>query len=169
MNVWCMNLKDNRNKETRKKSIKARQCFDDKILAVGWVDVSAENAADYFQQLTEHYKNDIKELRKIRETFNALNSIKKGDLVWVYNPHDKKYYIVRIRDETLKLHKENKYKAKDISVYIEFDKCICVGNSIELNKYIDYRRILSRRVLRSCKKEDVIAITQKIFEEMYEK
>ena len=72
MNVWCMNLKDNRNKETRKTPIKVRQCFDDKILAVGWVDVSAENAADYFQQLTEHYKNDIKELRKIHETFNAL-------------------------------------------------------------------------------------------------
>lgn len=169
MNVWCMNLKDNRNEETIKTFDKAKKCFDDKILAVGWADVSAENAEDHLKQLEEYYKNDIKELRKIRQTFNALNSMKKGDLVWVYNPHDKKYYIVRIRDGTLKLHSEKEYKEKDISVYIEFDKCICVGNYIELNKYIDYRRIISRRVLRPCKNEDVITITQKIFEEMYEK
>ncbi len=41
----------------------------------------------------------------------------------------------------------------------------CVGNKDEVNKYIDYKRIISHEVMQVRNSDDIKIITNKIFEE----
>ena len=88
MNVWIMNLLDNRAEEDKPKDLqksKFQFCKERGIIGIGWVGSDPENS------------EDIGFLR----AHNAISAFRKGDLVWTKDPDSKEYYICRVTGEAL--------------------------------------------------------------------
>ncbi len=99
---------------------------------------------------------------------NALNLFSKfenGDLVWVRNINDGNYYILQISDAKIRVSENQNYRDCDIAFYMLWNRMCCVGNHVDVNKYFDFKKIISRPVLQKRKKDDIKIITNKIFEE----
>ncbi len=83
MDVWIMNLLDNRseqNKPTDLQKTKFQFCKERGIVGIGWVGYDSAESTD------------IGFLRAA----NAIAAFKKDDLVWTKDPDSKEYYICRI-------------------------------------------------------------------------
>lgn len=88
MNVWIMNLLDNRAEEDKPKDLqksKFQFCKERGIIGIGWVGSDPENS------------EDIGFLR----AYNAISAFRKDDLVWTKDPDSKEYYICRVTGEAL--------------------------------------------------------------------
>lgn len=88
MNVWIMNLLDNRAEEDKPKDLqksKFQFCKERGIIGIGWVGSDPENS------------EDIGFLR----AHNAISAFRKDDLVWTKDPDSKEYYICRVTGEAL--------------------------------------------------------------------
>lgn len=88
MNVWIMNLLDNRseeNKPTDLQQSKFQFCKERGIVGIGWVGCDPINS------------KDVGFLRAA----NAFSDFKKDDLVWTKDPVSKEYYICRVTDEPI--------------------------------------------------------------------
>lgn len=88
MNVWIMNLLDNRAEEDKPKDLqksKFQFCKEREIIGIGWVGSDPENS------------EDIGFLR----AHNAISAFRKDDLVWTKDPDSKEYYICRVTGEAL--------------------------------------------------------------------
>lgn len=108
MNVWIMNLKDNREEKPADLSqSKFEFCKEKGIVGIGWANPEFENAGDVAFSQAE----------------NAIDSFEIGDLVWVKNPSAEndaeKHYICKITEKAVKTDDDtmNKY---DIGKY-----CAC--------------------------------------------
>lgn len=114
MNIWCMNLKDDRNvsERNRDEELKFRLCREKSIVAIGWAipeDVFTWN--DYKKRADVVYaaKNNYHIAR------DHLQRMEKGDLVWVKNPPKKAYFLVEITDDSPNVC--NNLKEFDVSGY----------------------------------------------------
>lgn len=108
MNVWIMNLKDNREEKPADLSqSKFEFCKEKGIVGIGWAKPEIENAGDVAFSQAE----------------NAIDSFEIGDLVWVKNPSAEndaeKHYVCKITEKAVKTDDDtmNKY---DIGKY-----CAC--------------------------------------------
>ena len=107
MNVWIMNLKDNREeKPADLLQSKFEFCKDKGIVGIGWAKPGIENAGDVAFSQAE----------------NAIDSFEIGDLVWVKNPSAEndaeKHYVCKITEKNVKTDDDTmnkKKKDKDIS------------------------------------------------------
>ena len=98
MNVWYMNLKDNRSIENHNadEELKFKICIEKSILAIGWgfdaifYDWSQYKAlADYYYRDYDGYRTAVK----------YLSDMQNGDLVWLKNPVTDESYIAQIIDD----------------------------------------------------------------------
>lgn len=88
MNVWIMNLLDNRseeNKPTDLQQSKFQFCKERGIVGIGWVGCDPINS------------KDVGFLRAA----NAFSDFKKDDFVWTKDPVSKEYYICWVTDEPI--------------------------------------------------------------------
>ncbi len=163
MNVWYMNLKDDRGDATNKSSIKkCDYCFQHNIVGIGW---AVENECGLFKQikkLEEHYKSNPDEYSKILNTLDILNEIEVGDLVWTHNLVDGKYYILRISDAKIRVAKNDISRDNDIGFYLCWDKKVLVDDA-DVPKGIALRQIIQVQ-----KQDDVILKTLDIFNKGYD-
>lgn len=166
MNVWCMNLKDNRDEDKRNKDaeLKFRLCMEKEIIAIGWVVSEVVNS-------WQEYLDKANKARCNQNNFStgtkALKRMKCGDLVWVKNPVSKEYYLVQITDNS-----------PEPSIYrnlMEFDICAyrrCRYWQVEpsfligalCRKNLSARRAIERMSME--KRNETIAATLALFEEL---
>ncbi len=116
MNVWCMNLKDNRDidERNRDEELKFRLCRKKSIIAIGWAipeDVFTWDEYIIKADVVYAAKKNYKTAR------NQLQRVEKGDLVWVKNPPKKAYFLVEITDDSPNVC--NNLKEFDICGYRE--------------------------------------------------
>lgn len=98
MNIWCMNLKDNRNKpkQNRDKELKFRLCRKNSMVAIGWaVDGNVSSWEEYKRLADIKYANNT----AYAAARNGLQNMEPGDLVWICNPVTHEYSLVEITDE----------------------------------------------------------------------
>lgn len=98
MQIWCINLKDNRDKSKQNKNtgLKFQICRERCIVAIGWSVCDNVNTWEEYKHLADaEYANDT----SYAAARNGIQSIKSGDLVWVRNPVTREYYLVEITDE----------------------------------------------------------------------
>ena len=100
MNIWIMNLKDNRAIKT-KNSDKAKfdYCKANNIVGIGWVGSDAESSDDMGFLLANKY----------------IDGFEIGDLVWTKNEQDE-YYLCKIKSKAVKTDDEE-INNNDISKY----------------------------------------------------
>ncbi len=126
MNVWIMNLKDNRDTAAPDGTEKKFSfCKEREILGIGWVGYDPENSGD----------------AAFLKAHSLLNNFCAGDLVWVHNK-DKEYYLCRITEKAQ--HTDDaEFNQNDIS---EFCRCkfFYVGKDYELLEGITMDDISSR-------------------------
>lgn len=99
MTVWCMNLKDNRDKSNhrnRDPELKFRICRERSMVAIGWGIPSATGTWEEYTNIADHLPSCDRGYRAARKN---LELIQKGDLVWVKNPATGERYIVEIEDD----------------------------------------------------------------------
>lgn len=163
MHVWYMNLKDNRENAPKDGSIqKCNYCFQHNIVGVGW---AVENERDLFKRmkkLEEHYKNTPDEYSKLVNALDHLNEIEVGDLVWVHNFVDGKYYILRISDAKIRVAQSDIARDNDIGFYLCWDKKALVDDA-------DVPKELAlRKIIQSQNQDDIILKTLEIFNNGYD-
>lgn len=132
MNVWIMNLLDNRseeNKPTDLQQSKFQFCKEKGIVGIGWVGCDPI---------------DSKDIGFLRAA-NAFSDFKKDDLVWTKDPDSKEYYICRVTDEPIAANDAELHRY-DISkfCYCEF---IAVGTEENLPQGILKEDLISRTTI----------------------
>ncbi len=99
MNVWKMNLIDNRDIiSIRPENEKFEFCKGNNIIGIGWVGYDDNDK--------------LREDSSYHKAKNAFLSINVGDLVWTKNPSTGNYYICKVK--SLPEYKGNKYESFDI-------------------------------------------------------
>lgn len=114
MHIWCMNLKDNRDKpkQNRDKELKFRLCRERSMIAIGWaVDGNVSSWEEYKLLADIRYAN----YTAYAVARNGLQSMEPGDLVWTRNPVTHEYYLVEITDGIPSI--TNDWKEFDICGY----------------------------------------------------
>lgn len=144
MNVWIMNLLDNRseeNKPTDLQQSKFQFCKERGIVGIGWVGCDPINS------------KDVGFLRAA----NAFSDFKKDDLVWTKDPVSKEYYICRVTDEPIAANDAELHRY-DIS---KFCSCefITVGSEENLPQGILNMDLTSRTTISKAN-SSVSEITQ---------
>lgn len=132
MNVWIVNLLDNRAEEDKPKDLqksKFQFCKGRGIIGIGWVGSDPENS------------EDIGFLR----AHNAISAFRKDDLVWTKDPDSKEYYICRVTGEALSAS-DAELNQHDIS---KFCPCefIAVGEEEKLPSGILKDDLISRTAI----------------------
>lgn len=132
MDVWVMNLLDNRleqDKPTDLQKTKFQFCKERGIVGIGWVGCDPTES------------KDIGFLRAA----NAFSDFKKGDLVWTKDPDSKEYYICRITSEPIVAQGAELHRY-DIS---QFCHCefITVGTEENLPQGILKENLISRATI----------------------
>lgn len=104
MNIWVMNLKDNRDETEKPEDLSKFQfCLNNSIAGIGWGN---ETDLPDDQKSSDHLN-----------ALNALRSIKPGDLIWINGGEE--YYIATAKSEIKEANSAwHKY---DIANYIECD------------------------------------------------
>lgn len=97
MNVWYMNLKDNRNLgRNADEELKFRICIEKSILAIGWgFNANFEDWSEYKALADDYYRNDDRYSTAVYK----LTDMKKDDLVWLKNPVSHERYLAQIVDD----------------------------------------------------------------------
>lgn len=115
-NIWCMNLKDNRNEQERNKDseLKFTLCQRGKKIAIGWPIDEPVNSWDAYKEIADKKYKDDKGYAAAR---NAFEKVQYGDLVWTKNPKTGEYYLVEITDENETPSICSKLSEKDIVAY----------------------------------------------------
>lgn len=145
MNVWLMNLKDNRkNSQSKAGDEKFQFCMSQGIVGIGWVGYDPETSDDS-AFLRAHL---------------FLNSFEVGDLVWVHNNVTDQYYICNITEKAKKSNEES-FEQNDIGEYCRC-KFIDVGNAQTLPNGITAERLISITAI-SPASEDIAVITKQHF------
>lgn len=132
MNVWIMNLLDNRSEEDKPKDLqksKFQFCKERGIIGIGWVGYDPEDS------------EDIGFLR----ANNAISAFKKDDLVWIKNPDSNEYYICRVTGEVLAAH-GTELNRHDIGKFCPCD-FIGVGTEESLPQGILKEDLISRATI----------------------
>lgn len=128
MNVWLMNLRDNRDNPVRDLDMtKFEFCKSKGILGIGWVgyDESSDDSAFLLAN-------------------NYLNSFAVGDLVWTKDPENKVIYLCKVNSHVQSTDTAfNKY---DISKYCKCDY-IEIGSADNLPEGISKENLISRRTI----------------------
>lgn len=132
MNVWVMNLLDNRSEENKPEDLqqsKFQFCKEKGIVGIGWVGCDPI---------------DSKDIGFLRAA-NAFSDFKKDDLVWTKDPDSKEYYICRVTDEPIAANDAELHRY-DISkfCYCEF---IAVGTEENLPQGILKEDLISRTTI----------------------
>ena len=132
MQVWIMNLKDNREDGNRPPDLeksKFRFCLEQGIVGIGWVDEAAQEAENPAFSRAE----------------KALDAIAAGDLVWVRDPETKEYYLCQITAPAVTT-REEEWNRQDIGRY-----CACtffpVGTAENLPEGITADMLVSRSAI----------------------
>ena len=97
MKIWCMNLIDNREQESRckDKELKFRICREKSILAIGWgLSAEFDSWQDYKNLADIFYKDNKGYLSAIA----AIQKISCKDLVWTQNPVTNERYLAQVID-----------------------------------------------------------------------
>lgn len=144
--VWIINLKDNRKDgENLNSDVKFNLCFANNIIGIGWV--------------SESYNSSIPKDTNHKKALNCLNEISKGDLVWVRNPQNKKYYICEVIGNCNNLVElKSHFEENDIS-NIENCKEVRfyeVGCRDKLPSPITYRNLISVSTGRRIKNNQAV-------------
>ena len=138
MNVWIMNLKDNRNPpDSVKLDRKFQICKLLGILSIGWAeDTSHDNAFE--------------------KAYDGIKNMAIRDLVWTKNPMTKENYLCRItgdfEKETGALNRED----IGYSIPCEFKK---VDDTLLSQNGITKEQLFSRSTLQKCHDADLIKST----------
>ncbi len=132
MQVWIMNLKDNREEANRPPNLeksKFRFCLEQGIVGIGWVDEAAQEA----------------ESPAFSRAEKALDAFAAGDLVWVRDPETKEYYLCQITAPAVTT-REEEWNRQDIGRY-----CACtffpVGTAENLPEGITADMLVSRSAI----------------------
>lgn len=80
MNLWLVNLKDNRDTAEKDIDLKFRICKALGIVAIGWYDTDEENG---------------------RTAKKLLGEMKEGDYVWVIHPANGTYHLAKVIDTSV--------------------------------------------------------------------
>lgn len=145
MNVWLMNLKDNREVSISKTGDEKFQfCMSQGIVGIGWVGYDPETSEDG-AYLRAHM---------------SLNRFEIGDLVWVHNNVTGNYYACSITEKAKKTDEES-FNQNDISEYCRC-KFIGVGDSQTLPNGITAERLVSRATISSAP-DDIAIMTEQHF------
>ncbi len=129
MNVWIMNLKDNRDEKPNDLTqSKFQLCFEKSVLGIGWVGYEDDSDCTAFQQAK-----------------NALYSFEVGDFVWTKDPDTGKLYLCEVLS--------NAEKTAD-ATYNQYDighLCNCkyyeVDNNTLLYEGIDTDELTARHTI----------------------
>lgn len=110
MNIWCMNLKDNRKEnKNADKALKFWLCKENDMIAIGWaVSENVQTWEEYKEIADDKFGKD----RAYKAAIHNISAMKKDDLVWVKNPVTSERYLAKILDEAP--HICNQWKEKDI-------------------------------------------------------
>lgn len=166
MNVWIVNLKDNRKEKTNENNrSKFEICKEKSVIAFGWaVDKSAKTWDEYKYNVS-HYsdfsKNDI---RSFLKAATAFENMKPDDLVWTRDPNTKKYYICKILSDFEPSVFRN-LEGCDISVFrnCEYKE---IGFLPTVTNKITWRNLISRPTVRRVLNNTVITETNRLFKEV---
>lgn len=143
MNVWRMNLLDNRDEPNRDIKAKFNTCKKNSFVAIGWAIEDVSSWEEY--KLLAGKKHQKK---NFSGAIRGLERIHRGDLVWVINPESKERYIVEIEDETPSVC--NGYEDLDIcayrkGTYYKVDESKVKGNSVLTINNIKARQTIERK------------------------
>lgn len=159
MNIWYMNLKDNRNVgRNADDELKFRICIEKSILAIGWgFNANFEDWSEY-KALADDYYNDDKAystaVKKIAEMQN-------GDLVWLKNPVSHERYLAQIVDDAPSMC----CCLKDFDIY-SCRKASIIKISPELLKKFDLqdKKDHGRHTIEQVREQPIIDGTVKLFD-----
>lgn len=104
-NVWHAHLKDNRDKDEYPDRTleKAKYCFDNQIVAVGWAVVNSHTGdwAEYRQKVEEFYEKngDRKSITGFRCAANSIEQMNENDLVWAVDPITHMRYLYCVKED----------------------------------------------------------------------
>ena len=105
MVVWCVNLKDKRNRITYpedKTKEKTKYCTDNSCVAIGWAEEGGSTGWSAFRTAGKRrYPKGSKEHLGFTCAANALENMRKGDLVWVIVPYldERRLYQIKKDDD----------------------------------------------------------------------
>lgn len=135
MNVWKMNLKDNRDHCDVPMDLECSKfdfCKQRDIVGIGWADYS-DNEDNTLTEKDYGYE----------KAKNSISSFENGDLVWVKNPETKEYYLCVIKSQ-VQYTNEEEFNKNDISMYCECEY-----------KYIG----IADKLPNEIKKKDLVSIS----------
>lgn len=143
MNVWRMNLLDNRDEPNDDIKAKFNTCKENSFVAIGWATEDVSSWEEY--KLLAGKKHQEK---NFSGAIRGLERIQRGDLVWVMNPESKERYIVEIEDETPSVC--NGYEDFDIcayrkGTYYKVDESKVKGNGVLTINNIKARQTIERK------------------------
>lgn len=166
INVWCMNLKDNRDKDQNKEiDKKFNTCIENHLVAIGWgVENPDLNWEEYKRFAQEYYGSDKRSARSFLYAVNQMEAIKPGDLIWSKNPKSKEYYIFRVC-ESVRNETNIEMNRVDIGSFCEVDSYCRIRSKEYLPKGITWRNLISRTALRPVRNLAVAQKTKEYFDE----
>ena len=132
MNVWIMNLLDNRAEEDKPKVLlksKFQFCKERGIIGIGWVGYDLSEA------------ENIGFLR----AHNAISAFRKDDLVWTKDPDSKEYYICRVMGQAVSTQ-DTELNQYDIGWFCPCE-FIAVGTEDKLPSEILKEELISRTAI----------------------
>ena len=146
MNIWVMNIKDNRtNGSLASSGQKFDVCLQRGILAIGGVGYTINQSSSF------------------KRAYNALDRMRKDDLVWVKHPVNGQRYICKITKDGIQVeNKNNNPSHVDLGFYVEC-KYYSVSNSELATFGIKPRRLVSRSTVRRSLKPDLNDMTMRLF------
>ncbi len=159
MNVWYMNLKDNRSVENRNadEELKFKICIEKSILAIGWgFDAIFYDWSQYKLLADYYYQDDA----GYRTAVKYLSDMKRSDLVWLKNPVTHERYLVQIIDDVPSLA----CYLKDFDIYTCRKANIIKINSETLSKFdLLGKKDFARRTIEQVGEQSIIDGTIKLF------
>lgn len=163
MNVWYMNLKDDRDAENRNSDdeLKFRICIEKSILAIGWgFNANFEDWSEYKALADDYYKDD-KDDKAYSAAVNGLTKMQKDDLVWLKNPVSHERYLAQIVDDAPSMC----CCLKDFDIY-SCRKASIIKISPELLKQFDLqgKKDYGRHTIEQVREQPIIDGTIKLFD-----
>jgi hypothetical protein len=161
MNVWRMNLLDNRDEPNRDIKAKFNTCKKNSFVAIGWAIEGVSSWEEY--KLLAGKKHQKK---NFSGAINGLERIQRGDLVWVMNPESKERYIVEIEDETPSVC--NGYEDFDICAYRKGTYYKVDESKVKGNGVLTINNIKALKTIE-CKSDAIKEETVKLFKDLKKK
>lgn len=138
MSIWIMNLKDNRDVGRISHYLKHRICMHLSIVAMGWYCCNSAEA---------------------KHAEERLNSLKRGDIVWISNPGRNGYTIAVIEDDAITKEYSDLHEA-DINLARHIRILTSVSKILVKDKC--FPTPASRRFLQKTEREDIRKLTRDI-------